>query len=58
MFDIKSKVFKKTGRFYDLNVAYSSQNVTPPSNWVIRCQPVFIAIFGIKSKVLIRPLRI
>ena len=54
MFGIKLKVLKRSGTFYDLNEATTS---TPSLNGVIRGQPVFIAIFGIKFKDLMRTLR-
>ena len=54
MFCIKLKVLKGSGRFNDLNEAYSSLTFTLPLNVVIRGQSVFIAIFCIKSKVLMR----
>ena len=57
MFGIKLKVLKRSGRFYDLNEAYSSPTFIPPLNGVIRAQPAFIATFGIKLKDLMRPLR-
>ena len=57
MCDIELKILKRSGRFNDLNETYSSLTFTPPLNGVIRCQSVFIAIFGIKSKVLMRHLR-
>ena len=57
MFDIKLKVLKRSGRFYYFNEAYSPPTFTPPLNGVIRGQLVFVAIFSIKSKVLMRPLR-
>ena len=56
MFGIKLKVLKRSGIVYDLNVAYSSQAFTPSLNEVIRGHLEFITIFGIKSKVLMRPL--
>ena len=57
MFGIKLKTLKSSGRFYDLNIGFSLQTFTSTLNWVIRDQPVFVAIFGIKSNVLLRPLR-
>ena len=57
MFGIKLKVLKRSGIFYDLNEAVSPPTFTSPLNGVIRGQPVFIAIFGIKSNVMIRSLR-
>ena len=54
MFRIKLKALKKSRRFNDLNEAYSSLTFTLPLNVVIRGQSVFIAIFYIKSKVLMR----
>ena len=57
MFGMKFQALKRSGRFNELNEAYSSLTFTPPLNRVIRYQPVFIAIYGIKSKVLMRPLR-
>ena len=55
MFGIKLKGLKKSGRFDDLNEAYSSLAFTPPLNRVIRGQPVFVAIFIIKLNVLMGP---
>ena len=57
MFGIKLKTLKRSGRFYDLNIGFSLQTFTSTLNWVIRDQPVFVAIFGIKSNVLLRPLQ-
>ena len=57
MLGIKLKVLKRSGIFYDLNEAYSFPTFNPPLNGVIRGQPVFVAMFGINSKVLMRPLR-
>ena len=57
MFGIKLKGLKKSGRLNDLNEAYSSLTITPPLNGVRRGQPVLIAIFSIKSNVLMGPLR-
>ena len=57
MFGIILKGLKKSGRFNDLNEAYSSLTFTSPLNGAIRGQPVFIAIFSIKSNVLMGPLR-
>ena len=51
MFGIKLKVYKSSGRFNDLNEADLSFTFTPHLNRVIKGQPVFIAIFGIKSKI-------
>ena len=56
MFGIKLKGFKKSGKFNDLNRAYSSLTITPPLNGVIRGQPVFIAIFCINANNLMGPL--
>ena len=51
MFGIKLKFLKRSGRFDDLNEAYSSPTFISPLNGVIRGQPVFITIFGSKLKV-------
>ena len=57
MTGIKLKVLKRSGTLYDLNGSHSPPASTPPLNGVIRGQPVNIATFGIKSKVLVRTLR-
>ena len=54
MCGIKLKVFKRSGRCNDLNEAYSSLSFTPPLNGIISA---CIAIFGIKSKVMMTALR-
>ena len=48
---------KEMWPIFDLNEAYSSPTFTPSLIGVIRGEHVFKAIFGIKSKVLMRPLR-
>ena len=54
MFGIKLKDLKRSGTLYNLNGSHPSQASTPPLNGVRKAQPVNIAIFGIKSKVLIK----
>ena len=54
MFGIKLKVLKRSGTLHDLTGSYSPQTSARPLNGVERDQPVNIAIFGIKSKVLVK----
>ena len=55
MFGIKLKGLRKSGRFNDLNEAYFIPNLHPTLGWGHK--PVFIAIFSIKSNILMGPLR-
>ena len=54
MFGIKLKTLERSDTLYDLKGSYSNPASTPPLNGVKRGQPVNIAIFHIRSKVLMK----